>query len=1224
MGARSPANRWYAYLLGTFTLRHGTRSVSLASAAARALLAYLLLHRDQPTPRAVLAGILFPDCPEPRARRALTQALWHIQRVLPRLVQADVDAIHIPPDAPIWVDVEEFKKYSVFSIQYSDLPSQPPTSNLSTTLRASLQSPISSLRSLISLYRGDLLEGFYDDWILLERERLREIYLLALEQLTQSHKSSGRYDLALDAALKLARADPLRESAHREVMRLYFALNRPEAALKQFAACRATWNAELGLEPEPETVALAQEIATRSGTSAAPYLPATRLPTAPLALDDARTAQIPLVGRSDERARLLASVEAIFGGSGGIVLVEGEAGVGKTRLMQEIARDAEWRGAQVLWGRGRELEAASPYAPIVEALASGLSPLRTEQLTRLLDPLWRQALHPLLPNLSDDSAPSARLDPSQERARLVEALARGLAAWAQITPLILILEDLHWADSDTLDVLTRLVCRLEGARVGVIGTYRSEEARAQPAIWDALQSLDRAGVCARIVLPRLDAEATSELVRRGLGLAQAAPLFEQRLFRETEGNPLFVLETLRTLHDQGLLARDASGAWRTPWDKTTRDYAEIPLPVAVERVIARRLAQLSPDQRHALRAAAVLGNEFDFETLSTVSRLNTPTLIEILGELARRHLLEETPRAYRFSHDKMRQVSYAEMADTERRTLHRRAGAVLEQAHPERVAALAHHFFAAEDWDAAARYAQRAGDAAARVYAHRDAAEHYTRALAALEHVPAAAAQARFEAYVARERAYDQLGERHAQADDLRALENLLNDPTLATPTRRAQIALRRADYLDTLSDYPAALDAIARAVELAHAAADAEIEYHARVRWGRMLRQRGEYADARAQFEHAFALAQQRNDSGAQATVLNDLGIIAFNAGNFDTALANYQRALALAQGDPKTLANIHNSLGTFYHYTADYATSLAHYEQALAWRRASGDRLNEAGCLYNIAIVQSDRGEYSAARRALGQVAEIARALGDRRIQGYAVVFLGVVFEQLNELEAAEEAYARGLALRRASGLEAMTIDPLAGLARVATARGDHPRAVAYADEVLAWLSTRGIAGVGDALLAYLGAYRALFAAGKTARGMAALRTAYDLLMTQAATIADAERRRAFIHDISPGKHIWEDYHTRVETARPRLARVRAARADAPTGRARREEEYVEIVWTLAASEDDALADKVERRQHRLARLLAEARAQGAAPTHAQLADALGVGVRTVERDIVVLRQK
>ncbi|MBM3130224.1 MAG: tetratricopeptide repeat protein [Chloroflexi bacterium] len=1191
-----------AHLFGTFTLLDGARGVPLPAARARALLAYLLLHRAQPHPRAVFVGIFFPDLSEPRARRALSQALWHIRRALPRLIQADAETIQVSRDASIWVDVEEFRKISDFRFQISDLSSPSPSSNL---------------QSLISLYRGDLLEGFYDDWLLLERERLREMYLQALEWLVQAHKSTQQYADALDAALKLTLADPLRESAHREVMRLYFLLQRPDAALKQFATCRQILKTELALEPEPETLALAREIAQRGSRSPAPYLPPT-LPVSP-GLD---AAQLPLIGRADARAQLLAHVESLHAGGGGIALIEGEAGVGKTRLAQEIARDAEWRGAHVLWGHCQERDAAAPYAPVTDALAQGLSPLRVEQLRGLLDPIWQQTLAPLLPHLAITVTPPAPLDPKSARARLIDALAQLIAAWTQITPLVVIVEDLHWADDATLDLLAQLASRLRETRALFIGTYRGEDARAQTTRWEKMQSLDRAGLRGQLELKRLDPTATQELIRRALGLARAAPRFEERLYRETDGNPLFVLETLRTLRDEGLLARDAVGQWRTPWDETTRDYAEVPLPRVVERVIARRATQLGAPAQHILRAAAILGGDLDFALARAVGELETQQTLSALGELVQRRFLEETRDAYRFTHDKVRQVIYASIAEPERRVLHQRAAQALEHAHPDRLDALAHHFFAAEEWHAAAQYAQRAGEQAARVYAHRDAAAQFTRALDALARTRDASSLERFEAYAARERAYDQLGDRRAQADDLDALEASLDDPALATPSRRAQIALRRASYLDALTDYPAALTAIARAVELARDAADAEIEFQARVRWGRMLRQRGEYAEARAQFDHAFALAQQQNDSLAQATVLNDLGVIAFNSGNFNEALTNCQRALELARGDPKTSANIHNSLGIFYHYTADYIASLAHYDQVLAWRRASGDRLNEASCLYNLAVVQSDRGEHTLARRALEEVAEITRAIGERRIEGYAVVFLGVVFEHLNDLDAAEDAYTRGLALRRAIGLDALAIDPLAGLARVATARGDHARARQYADEVLAWLTTRGIAGVGDALLAYVGAYRALLAAGETARGMTALQTAYDLLMTQAATIPDEERRRAFIHDISPGKHIWNDYHTRVETARPRIARVRLPRADAPTGRALRDDEYIEIVWTLAATEDDAIADKVERRQHRLARLLAEARAQGAAPTHAQLANALGVGVRTVERDVGRMR--
>ncbi|MCI0476184.1 MAG: bacterial transcriptional activator domain-containing protein, partial [Anaerolineales bacterium] len=227
-----------AHLFGTFTLLDGARAVPLPASSARALLAYLLLHHAQPHPRAVLVGIFFPDLSEIRARRALSQALWHIRHALPRLIQADAETIQVSHDASIWVDVEEFRKIS-------DLSSPSLTSNL---------------QSLISLYRGDLLEGFYDDWLLLEREQLREMYLQALERLVQVYKSTQHYADALNAALKLTTSDPLRESAHREVMRLYFLLQRPDAALKQFATCRQILSTELALDPEPETLALAREI----------------------------------------------------------------------------------------------------------------------------------------------------------------------------------------------------------------------------------------------------------------------------------------------------------------------------------------------------------------------------------------------------------------------------------------------------------------------------------------------------------------------------------------------------------------------------------------------------------------------------------------------------------------------------------------------------------------------------------------------------------------------------------------------------------------------------------------------------------------------------------------------------------------------------------------------------------------------------------------------------
>ncbi|MGQ9599301.1 MAG: AAA family ATPase [Anaerolineae bacterium] len=485
------------------------------------------------------------------------------------------------------------------------------------------------------LYRGDFLAGYYDDWILIERERLRELFLSALEGLVGGLKARGDYERALIFARRLAGEDPWREEAHREVMRLCHLLGRDGEALKQFEVCRQALRDEFDAEPEPETIALAGEIAQRLPPGTAPYLP-----SAPLRLlgSEAGPLELPLVGRADERAALLAHLEAAIHGMGGLALVEGEAGVGKTRLLQELARDAQWRDAQVLWGQGRETADQSPFGPWAEALNSALSPLRLEQWSQLVAPIWLQVLCPLLPALAA-FAPEPALEP--ERERLVNAFTQLLIACSRAAPLLVILEDLHWADEDSLEMLAALGRRLAAHAVLIVASYRDDEARVRLAAWERLQALRRAGQHEWLRLEPLGAEASGELIRRSLGTGQDAPLFETRLYQETGGNPLFILESLRSLYDEGLLFQDAEGRWGTPWDETTATYADLPLPPAVEQAIARRLAQLAPAERAVLDMAAVLGSGFELRLLQAACDQGAERLLPAIYTLVRRHFLVE-------------------------------------------------------------------------------------------------------------------------------------------------------------------------------------------------------------------------------------------------------------------------------------------------------------------------------------------------------------------------------------------------------------------------------------------------------------------------------------------------------------------------------------------------------------------------------------------------------
>jgi len=374
-----------------------------------------------------------------------------------------------------------------------------------------------------------------------------------------------------------------------------------------------------------------------------------------------------------------------------------------------------------------------------------------------------------------------------------------------------------------------------------------------------------------------------------------------------------------------------------------------------------------------------------------------------------------------------------------------------------------------------------------------------------------------------------------------------------------------------------------------------------------------------------AYQLGKENQDLLAQAESLNALGVVFFAQGDYDASLDYSQRAYDVGQptGDQAVLAEIHNNLGGIFHYQADFPAALEQYQLSLDLRREIGDRRLETYNLYNLSMVYFDSGNPISARVNLEQVCELCQEIGDRRVEGYGWVFLGLVLEELVELEDAREAYSQGLELRREIGLHAMANDALAGLARVATAEEKHAEAIEYSEQVLAWIDKNGHEGIGDPLLAYVGVYRALLEAGETERGISVLKDAYNLLIQFADSISDPERKRAYLHDISPGKPIWDDYHEHIAGQISQREQVRLPRADAPLGRALMDDEWVEVTWTVKTPQDEKINGKAARRQHRTLRLLEEARSQGGIPTVQHLASVLQVSDRTIKRDLAALRK-
>ncbi|MCB8990670.1 MAG: AAA family ATPase [Ardenticatenaceae bacterium] len=982
------------------------------TANGRTLLAYLLLHTNQAHGRTHLATLLAPDDSEDKARRALTQALWQIRRALPDgaiLTVGDtiqLDGTHIQRDVAAF------------------------DSLMADTLTAESLTPqlAAQLADGVALYRADLLNDLYDDWVYLPREQRRERFLRALELLAAWEKQNGRFPAALDIILKLTQADPLRESAQREALRLYAALNRPQAARRHYDQFRRYLHAEMGLPPDPQTQQLANAIANAAQEETAVYLPANATSTA-YALSD--TTHMPLIGRELERSQLIVQLNHLSQGQGGLIFLSGAPGVGKSRLLQELSRDAEWRGLVVGWGNGRELDAAPPYALFREALGELLTPLRWQQLRALLDDYWLHLAQPLLMNaeqgtrLTDYSLRAADHDH-------LEALSRLLLAIGQLRPLLLILDDVQWGDTASLEAIIYLSHRLRQQPLLVVLAFRSIEARADTAVWQSLNTLDAAGPRLRLSLEPLTPEATAEFISQGLGLRQEAPLFSQSLFAETQGSPLLLLESLRLLHDEGLLYRNERGEWRTPYDNATSDYAELrltPASPAAPPLLERRLQQLPAAAQHTLQLAAVMGRDVQFGWLLAATEQPQAAALAALGLLVQRQFLQETPHAYRFSHDKIREAAYAQMSPEQRVIYHGAIAAVMAGDTHSRggdVAQIAYHYRMGERWSEALYYTLQAAEQAHDLHALTAALDSYALARQILEeHHPLDTAEANEMLYrilVARQPLLffsGQTAQQAAELADLRQLAAQLPDPAL-----QADALLKEADYRARVrADSDTAVSLAQQVLELAQ---QHNLPRRAAEAWGVIgdARQvQGAFQESAAALQQAAALQEASGDNPQALTAVYSQLLYAERLnGRWAEGKALAEKLLALAEqmGDPMAQGNAHVAIARFYTDQSNHVASAAAFEMAVGFFQRIGARLNEARALANLGYSHWALRHYAQAIEMQEDALLIFHELDNQKSILLSYLNLATLYDEVGQTAQGAAYTAQGLALARQLGLQ------------------------------------------------------------------------------------------------------------------------------------------------------------------------------------------------------------
>jgi len=706
-------------LLGGFDLVHGDAHLILDSSRVQSLLAFTVLQRARAQPRQRIAFLFWPDTTEKQAQTNLRNVVHQLRRALPSVddyLDVGPRTISLRLDAPVSADVVDFD----FAADQAAEPGGP--------------AAIEVLELAIRLYDGDLLPGCYDEWIEEERLRLRQRYAALLKQLLTAHTETGNHERTIAIAQRLLRHDALDEDAQRRLILAHAARGDRAQALRAYHECAAVLERELGVEPSGQT---------RAAYEAALGLTETRPSGAASAAGKA------LVGRAREWTALLDGWRAATTIRPHLILIAGEAGIGKTRLIEELAQWVVRQGYPVARARSYAAEGALAYAPVIEWLRSGA----LRPAIGRLDPPIRAELARLLPELGAhegafDTASS--LAEAERRQRIYDAVAHSVHATER--PLTLIADDLQWCDRETLELLHYLV-RSSEKPLFIVGTARPEEVDDGHPLRDIVTGLAVIERFSGIELGALAAAETATLAEQLTGQPLHA-LEAAALHRETEGNPLFVIETLRT----GWSAAHAH-------DRTSEGTRGAPLSPRVQAVIEARLRQLSPESRRLAEQAATIGREFTLTLLARVRGGDEKLLLQSLDELWRRRIIRERGGdAYDFSHDRIREVAYLGVSPLRRREHHLRVARALEELHGgaagEASGQIAWHYDLAGVPDQATAWYVRAADAARRVSALDAVARLLSRALDLLRRLPDS-----------RQRAERELEMRLAQAAALVALK---------------------------------------------------------------------------------------------------------------------------------------------------------------------------------------------------------------------------------------------------------------------------------------------------------------------------------------------------------------------------------------------------------------------------------------------------------------------
>jgi class 3 adenylate cyclase/tetratricopeptide (TPR) repeat protein len=813
-----------------------------------------------------------------------------------------------------------------------------------------------------------------------------------------------------------------------------------------------------------------------------------------------------MVGRSTERARLEKTLQAVLDdGAGRVLIIEGEAGIGKSRLVEELIALVKEQGLSGLVGAGHGIERHTPYRAWRDIFTtffnldddsggttSGREMVPTEisRQRRVRNRL--QAVAPdqgdRLPLLNDvldlglpDTVLTASLEPATRQRSLVSLLVTLLRAWSRDQPLILVLEDAHWLDSLSWELALHVARALvaSGDTLLLVVVTRPIEEDTTPA--RHIAKLRALAETRTILLSTLNREEITALVTARLGLAPRnlpEPVADL-IGRRAGGNPFFAGELVLALQEQGVIAIESddhnlhdtenNGFSNRCVIKGDLARASRTLPGTLKSLILGRIDRLSPGPQLTLKVGAVIGRSFGFtplyHTLSRYVSLSKPSLkahLSILTGSSLTSIESLLPDlTYGFNHVMTQQVAYQTLLRQQRRKLHRAIAEWYEDTYHKNtelasdsqshgsssiVPLLVHHFRYAEEHARERHFAQLAGAQAAAQFANEEAVAYYNRAL---ELTLESDYAGRYILLLAREKVQGLQGQRDAQLLALQTLNELAR--SLNDDLKRAEVGLQQSDLAEATGDYAAAIEAAGSAIELARSAGSAKMEARGYLAWGRALWRQGKYEVAQHRLMRSLQLTSGSPDQ--EAHCLRILGLIVWSQGNYGEARRYFEQTLLTFQqiGDRRGEGLVFNNLAIISVEEGDYAQAIAYFEQSLLICRLIGDLEVEGKVLNNLGVVAGRQSNYVTAQNQYERALLIMREIGDRQGQAMVLDNLGDVFRYQGDYARAKSYFDQSLYIRREIGERRGEANILNNLGNIFHYLGDYNRARRYYRQAL-----------------------------------------------------------------------------------------------------------------------------------------------------------------------------